>query len=194
MIRTTRQAFRAAVLAVVATVLAATLGACSGDDSDPEPEGSGASAAEEADPGVPTTASIERVTGKLRRERRAPLRRQVTKAFDAWVDAAYLGDGKQQFAVFSKDAARLARRDRLMSNAALRDRFGTVTATDRKLRIDVLAVKGRAVGVTGRFVLVLELEGDDASRTDRIVGRLLMRRAGHGWQVFGYQVKRGKVA
>jgi hypothetical protein len=195
MIRTTRRAVRAAGVAVVAVVLVATLGACSGDDADPAPEASG-SPSEQAVPGVRTTATVERVTGRWDRDRRAPLRRQVTEAFDAWVDAAYLADGSADaFAVFSEGAAALARRDRaLMSNADLRGRFDSVTATDRKLRIDVLSAEGRAVGVTGRFVVVLALTGDGAERTDRIAGRLLLRRAEHGWRVFGYEVKRGRVA
>jgi hypothetical protein len=57
----------------------------------------------------------------------------------------------------------------------------------------VLADQGRPVGVTGRFVLVLEMDGA-AQRTDRIAGRLLMRYVEGGWHVFGYDVKRGRVA
>jgi hypothetical protein len=37
------------------------------------------------------------------------------------------------------------------------------------------------------------MEGD-VQRTDRIAGRLLMRYLKDGWHVFGYDVKRGKVA
>ena len=79
-----------------------------------------------------------------------------------------------------------------MSNLGL-DGIDAVTATSRKLTIDVLADDGRPVGITGRFVLVLEMD-DEASRTDRIAGRLLMRRGDGGWKVFGYDVKRGTVA
>lgn len=191
---TSRRAARAASRAVVAGVLVLSAGACSGGgsdaDSDDAAPGDGSS---ETVPGVPTDAAFGKVTGKLRSNHRAPLRRQVTTTFDSWVDAAYVGDAANAFTVFTKGAAALARRDRLMSNGELADRVDSVTATSRKLTIDVLAHDGRPVGVTGRFVLVLELEGQ-VQRTDRIVGRLLMRRAGDGWQVFGYDVKRGRVA
>ncbi len=159
------------------------------DDADPPPGEQNSTTT-----GISTTATLGKVTGKLDRDRRASLRRQVTETFDTWVDGAYLsGDGADAFASFSKDAARLARGDQaLMSNAGMNDGVASVTATSRNLAIEVLADRGRPVGVTGRFVLVLELDGQ-ARRTDRIVGRLLMRRGGGGWLVFGYDVKRGQV-
>jgi hypothetical protein len=80
-----------------------------------------------------------------------------------------------------------------MSNAALGDRVDSVTAKKRELSIDVLADRGRPAGVTGRFVLVLKLDGQ-VTRTDRIAGRLFLRRGHGGWKVFGYEVKRGTVA
>jgi hypothetical protein len=195
MIRTTRRALRTAVAAVLSAVLVATLAACSGGGSDDDDSGdTGGTSAGEAIPGVATEVTFGKVTGKLPQAHRAPLRKQVTKTFDAWVDSAYVaGKASDAFAVFTKDAAGLAKRDPLMSNAALADRVDSVTATSRKLWIDVLADHGRAVGVTGRFVVVIELDGQ-LQRTDRIAGRLLLRRGDHGWRIFGYNVKRGRVA
>lgn len=195
MIRTVARARRAALAAVGSMVLVAGLGACSGgSDSDEEDHGGSPGTGGEAR-GVRTTATMGKVVGELDRDHRAPLRRKVTAAFDSWVDAAYLSaGGADAFAAFSTDAAVLAERDRaLMSNAALGDRADAVTAASRKLTIDALADGGRPVGVTGRFVLVLELNGE-TGRTDRIAGRLLMRRGDGGWKIFGYDVKRGRVA
>ena len=193
MYRTAQRARLTALATAVAIVLVAGLGACTGsgsdsDDADPAP------GAESSAPGIRTTATIGKVTGKLRRDQRAPLRKKVTATFDSWVDAAYLSSGGDAFAGFIKDAAKLAKKDRAqMSNAALGDRFDSVTAKTRKLSIEVLADRGRPAGVTGRFVLVLKLDGQ-TTRTDRIAGRLFLRRGHGGWKVFGYEVKRGTVA
>ena len=73
------------------------------------------------------------------------------------------------------------------------DRVDSVTAKARRLRIDVLADRGKAAGVTARVVLLIALEGE-VRRNDRIAGRLFLGYSGKGWQVFGYDVKRGRVA
>ena len=148
----------------------------------------------------PDHATIGFVKGRLKPDRRKQLRIGVTKAVDAWIDAAYVagdyprGDFSDAFKPFTKGAAALARRDKgLMSNADVGDRVDTVTAKARRLRIDVLADRGKAAGVTAQVVLLLELDGE-VQRTDRIAGRLFLGRSGSGWQVFGYDVKRGRVA
>jgi hypothetical protein len=198
MFRTAGPAVRATLATLVSLVLVAALGACSDDGPDPD-ESEAPEATGEVAPGITTTATIGKVSGRLPRADRAPLRQRVTEVVDAWIDAAYVGgdyprsDFGDAFRVFTQDARRLAEGDRrLMSNAGLGDRVDSVTATARKLQIDVLAAKGRAVGVTGRFVLVLDLDGE-VRRTDRIAGRLFLSYH-RGWRVFGYDVKRGRVA
>lgn len=198
MFHTAGPAVRTALATLVSLVLVTALGACSDDGADPD-EGGAPAASEGAAPGIATTATFGKVTGRLPKADRAPLRRRVTEAVDAWIEAAFVGgdyprsDFGDAFEVFSKDARRLAERDRrLMSNAAVGARVESVTATSRKLQIDVLAANGRAVGVTGRFVLVLDLDGE-VQRTDRIAGRLFLDHQ-RGWRVFGYDVKRGRVA
>ncbi len=192
--RTPHRARRTALATVASMVLVVGLGACSGDSGSDEDEPRSAGS-ESAPPGIRTTATIGKVTGKLDRRQRAPLRKKVTATFDSWVDAAYLSSGgADPFAGFVKDAATLAKKDRAqMSNAALGDRFDSVSAKKRELSIEVLAARGRPAGVTGRFVLVLKLDGQ-VTRTDRIAGRLFLRRGHGGWKVFGYEVKRGTVA
>jgi hypothetical protein len=198
MFHTRGRKVRATLATATSVVLMGALGACSGDD-DSEP-GGGDTPGSTAAPSTPTQAAIGAVKGKLAPDRRKQLLRRVTKTVDQWIDAAYVGgdyprsDFSDAFAIFTKDAARLAERDRgLMSNAKVGDRVDSVTATTRKLRIDVLAHKGTAAGVTGRFVLVLELDGE-ARRTDRIVGSLFLTFTNKKWRVFGYEVKRGRAA
>jgi len=193
--RTAPRARRTALAVVASMALVVSLGSCSGGSGSDEDEPSRAGSSEGGSPGIRTTATIGKVTGKLDRRQRTPLRKKVTATFDSWVDAAYLsGDGADPFAGFIKDAARLAKKDQAqMSNAALGNRVDSVTARKRELSIEVLADRGRPAGVTGRFVLVLELDGQ-VTRTDRIVGRLFLRRGHGGWKVFGYEVKRGTVA
>jgi hypothetical protein len=192
------RAVRAAVAAAASVALVTGLGACS--DGGSEPDGDEASPApEQAAPGIPTEVTIGSVEGRLKRDRRKQLRRRITETVDRWIDAAYVaGDYPRAnfsdaFAIFSKDAAALAKHDRrVMSNAKLGDRLDTVTAKTRRLRIDVLAHNGNAAGVTGRFVLVLDLDGE-VRREDRIAGSLYLTYTGKKWQVFGYDVKRGTV-
>jgi hypothetical protein len=189
---------RAALATAASLVLVAALGACSDDGSDPE--GSGPSdETSEAAPSIPTRATIGKVSGRLERDRRKGLRKRVTRAVDAWIDPAYVEgdyprtDFSDAFAAFSKDAAKLAKHDRrLMSNAEVGDRVESVTAKTRRLSIDVLANAGRAAAVTGRFVLVLKMDGE-VRRTDRIEGSLFLGHSRKGWQVFGYDVKRGTI-
>ena len=200
MFPTPARAVRAALATAASLVLVAGLGACSSDGgsdpdgSEPSPEST------EAAPGIPTKSTIGFVKGKLQRDRRKQLRLRVTKAVDAWIDAAYVAgdyprsDFSDAFKVFSKGAATLAKRDKgLMSNAEVGDRVDSVTAKARRLRIDVLADRGKAAGVTARVVILLALDGE-VRRTDRIAGRLFLGYSGTGWQVFGYDVKRGRVA
>lgn len=189
---------RATLATAASLVLVAALGACSGGGSEPE-GGDSTGGTSEAAPGVRTRATIGFVKGRLDRDRREKLRKRVTKTVDTWIDAAYVAgdyprsDFSDAFAIFTKDAAKLAKRDqRLMTNAGVGDRVDSVTAKTRRLRIDALADKGKAAGVTARFVVVLKLDGE-MRRTDRIAGSLFMGYSGAGWRAFGYDVKRGTV-
>jgi hypothetical protein len=201
MFLTPARAVRAALATAASLVLVAGLGACSSDEgSDPDSTPESSPSTTEVAPGIPTRATIGFVKGRLKPDRRKQLRIRVTKAVDEWIDAAYVAgdyprsDFSDAFKPFSKGAAALARRDkRLMSNADVGDRVDTVTAKARRLRIDVVADNGKAVGVTAGVVLLLELEGE-VQRTDRIAGRLFLGRSGGHWEVFGYDVKRGRVA
>ncbi len=185
-------------LAALALALVLGLAGCSGgDDGEPPPDNSDEGTATTTT-GIPTRVEVGEVAGRLGRKPARRVAQKVAAVVDGWLDAAYVGgdyprsDFSDAFAVFTKDAAALAKRDRrLLSNAEVGDRVDVVTAKTRKLRIDVLAHKGTAAGVTGRFVLVLDLDG---RRTDRIAGSLYLTNTGGKWKVFGYDVKRGRAA
>lgn len=190
--------------AVLAPVLALVLvvGGCSGDDeAAPDAPGETATAAA-GPPPLRTDAALGVVSGRWDRRTSPRLTKRVALVFDDWVDAAYVGgdyprsDFVGAYPHFTRGARRDATRDAaLMSNAALAPRLTGVRATRRTLRVDVLAAKRRAVGVTARFVLVMTLKGDlkKAERRQRVAGSLFLTFRGGKWTVFGYDVNRGKA-
>jgi hypothetical protein len=196
MVRSIRTAPRRAAVVALAAILLAFTG-CSGDDEpgaepSPTPTASGP-------PPVETKATIGVVSGKLPDAERERLKKKVKAVVDDWLDAAYLAgdyprsDFADAFPHFSKGAAREARRDgRLMSNEKVGRRVESVAATKRQLRIDVLAAGRKAVGVTGRFTLTMDLAGE-VNRSEQVSGSLFLTRREGSWQVFGYDVKRGRA-
>ncbi|WP_167736177.1 hypothetical protein [Nocardioides sp. 503] len=198
MVRPRRCARKAVPATALALALAASVSACSGDDepkADPAPA---ASSAPSAAAPLETTARLGRVTGRLGRPERERLRSTIAGVVDAWIDAAYLGDFPRTdftgaFPGFTKGAAADARADgRSMSNERVGARVDDVVAVRREVVVDALATRKRAVAVTARFVLAMDLEGD-VQRTDRVRGRLFLTRSDGAWKVFGYDVDRGVV-
>lgn len=148
-------------------------------------------------PAVSTRARLGRVIGRLPRPRRALVRRQVTRVVDRWWQAAYLGGDyprsgiSSSFPGFTDGAEQRARRDRLlMTNADIGDRVDSVTATRRRLVLDLLAVGTRVRSVTARFELRFRTTGERAGRVT-VRGRLFLTRRPSGWRVFGYDVTKG---
>lgn len=191
---------RTVLALVLATALATTVTACSpvgerGPPSSREEPASPGGASEP--PTLETRATIGNVEGRLDTERRDKVKTAVTEVVDAWLDAAYVAGGfprtdfDDAYPGFSSGARNQARSDSaLMSNEENGDRVESVVATKRRLRIDVLAVRTKAVGVTARFVLTMDLTGE-IERSERVAGSLFMTWRRGGWQVFGYDVKRG---
>ena len=54
----------------------------------------------------------------------------------------------------------------------------------------MVAVKGKAQGVTARFTLDFETTGD-LEQTERVKGYLLLVLEGDGWKVCGYSTSSG---
>ncbi|WP_345271273.1 hypothetical protein [Nocardioides nanhaiensis] len=199
-------------MAAVTSVLAAVvlLAGCSGgaeESGGPETPATSAPA-ETGPPPLTTRAELASVVGRLPAADRDRLQERVVAVVDDWIDAAFTEgeypraadevlDGA--FAGFTPVARERALRDRaLMSNADLADRLDGVRATRRQVRLDVLAVRGRAVGVTARTVLELQLSGQ-VQRRDRVSADLFLTYvpgadgASGGWRVFGYDVARGRA-
>ena len=184
-------------------VLLVALTACSSGSSDPaagpgdDPSGSGAT---EGPPPVETVATLGKLTGKLDQQNRSKTREQVAEAVDEWFEAAYVGgdyprdDFGDAWPSFTKGAKTDARADKaLMSNQDIGNQISAVEATTRKVTVDVLAAKGRAVGATARVVLKFSTEGD-VQRDVVVRGRLFLTRTPDGWRVFGYDVTKGRAA
>jgi hypothetical protein len=200
---TLRTPLSGALQATVATAcLALALGACSGDSSDsaagPRDGGTSATEATEAPPPLQTTATLGKVTGRLPKEKRSAVRRQVARAVDAWFDAAYVGGDypRNDFAAswpgFTTGAKVDAKADKAdMSNQDIGAQIDSVEATTRKVTVDVLAVKGHAAGATARVVLRFRTDGE-VRRKVEVRGRLFLTPTPDGWRIFGYDVTKGR--
>ncbi|GAB3196364.1 hypothetical protein GCM10027062_05500 [Nocardioides hungaricus] len=196
---------RTAAAVALALALGVGAGACSGADDPGEPaaespRGTFGPAVERA---VPTRVSLGQVTGRMDRQARQRLMREVTDVVDGWTEAAYLGGSYPRrgsanawadaWPGFTRGARDQARRDRaLMSNQDIGDRIDGVTPRRSVLVLDVLAAQGRPVGVTARVRLGFRTTGD-LERTVRVTGRLFLTRTDGQWQVFGYDVSKGMV-
>jgi hypothetical protein len=198
----TRPATRAGALLLL---LALTAGGCrDADDRTAAPAPSTSESSSPAAKPVRTRTTLGTVTGRLARKDRLRVVAAAGDAVDSWFDAAYVGKPRPRvgnafagftvgnaFAGFTPGLRAEAHADRaLLTNQALARQVDTVTATRRQVRVDVLAVRGRAAGVTARFVLDLTTTGK-VERTIAVRGRLLLTPTGHGWKVFGYDVSRG---
>lgn len=148
---------------------------------------------------VPLEVEVAAVAGgKLRGEKRARLKRRVTRLLETYVDAAFLGDYPRTdfdgaFAVFTRGAARQARGDRdLLTNHAVGDDLARVVPRRQTARLYVLRPYRRPVGLTARIRLVLdEQHSDGALRRATVRGRLVMKSNSPGsWKVFAYDVSR----
>ena len=188
-----------ALLAPVVVLVLLAAG-CSGgaDDGGRSADLAGAtSGGGEARPAVATTATIGTITGRLEKRRRAPLRAAVREVVDRWFDAAYVGgswpraDLDRAFPGFTARARAEARRDAaLMSNQRIGRRLTAVAATRRQVRVDVLGVRGHAVGVTARVVLGFRTSGA-VRRHETLRGLLRLTKVDGQWKVFAYDVSRG---
>lgn len=180
---------------LIAFVLAGTAGCTATEPSDARPDAASTAATPAEPEPLATETTIGLVEGKLSDKSVTRLKAKVGSVVDAWIDAAYAGDYprtdfSEAYPGFSPGAAKQASRDSLMSNAAIGDRIDTVELTKRRVRVDILAVKRRAVGITARFVLAQDVAGE-IKRSERIAGNLYLTYQRGDWEVFAYDAKRG---
>lgn len=174
----------------------ATLGACSGGGDD-EPDVAPRESASEASEEVTTEAAPGKVRGRLSTKAVDAIVAEITTVVDGWIDAGLGGeyprtDFAAAFARFTPDARALAvKQSALLTNAEVGADLERVELTERVVRVDLVAPKGKVAGATARIHLTLELEGG-VDRTDLVTGRLMLTPASGGWRVFGFDVRRGE--
>lgn len=187
----------------MAAAVALTLAGCGGSDSSTPSAGTPSASA--ANPPMATVVTIGQVAGAAHKPSRqrfkqqaAHLRAEVGKAVDAWFDGAFVGvdypttDFPAAFTSFTAQAkADATRQKALMTTGKLGAHIDGVTTLQRRVWLDALAPRGKAAGVTARFVLRFRTTGD-VTKAVTVSGRLfLTRSAGGAWQIFGYDVAKG---
>ena len=193
---TTRRA--AAAVATLALVL--SVAACSDDDdsgSDPEPE----PGPSEVPASVESQVEVGEVAGRLPRSKRQGIKEDAGQVVVTWLEAAYFAGSPRPkldaaFPGFTEDATRLARRDSwLLSNASLAEGVEEVVPVrPMKVRLDILAPKGRVAGVTARFRVVFDAVAGQTRRVT-VSGRVVLTRNSRGnWKIFGYDAARWSQA
>lgn len=190
--RSGRGSWGVAALAVVALVA----GGCSSGSDDEPTAGAPSSSGTPAPATVTTAVSFGQLAGKLPRPRRQQLTADVRQVVDGWVDAAYVGgdyprtDFAGSWPGFTARARAKAQRDGdLMSNRDIGGSIDGVEVEKRAVRLDVLSVGQKPVGVTARVVLRFATTGETAQDV-RVTGRLYLTKGKQGWQVFGYDVSK----
>jgi len=193
----------------LAAALACSTAGCTSDDEPSTPAEPTTSASSPAIGPAPTLdgkdasleVSIEQLSGAIRREQRPVLKRLISKPIADWVSAGYSaeaaagGSYPQAFAGWTKDAARLARRDDdVTTNATMgKDLTGVVVAASRA-RLYVFAAKGRTGGATARVNVRMTGERQDGSSTSyAVTGRLYLTREQSRWRIFGYDLTRKEI-
>jgi hypothetical protein len=152
-----------------------------------------------------TAVTIGQVAGTVQRPNRqrfharaARLSADVGKAVDAWFDGGFVGVSypttsfPDAFSTFTAQARSDAMWQKdLMTAGRLGGRIDGVTTLKRRVTLDVLAPRGKAAGVTARFVLSFRTTGDVTKKVT-LTGRLfLTQSSGSAWRIFGYDVARG---
>ncbi|MCD6638658.1 MAG: hypothetical protein LT071_01935 [Nocardioides sp.] len=177
--------------------LAGSLSACSGDDPEPPPpQPPSTSTSEPATPEAPLEVRLGQVVGRLPKDTRVAVRRQVSDVVDTWWQAAYLGgdyprsEFANAFPGFTKRAAALARDDqKMLTNSVIGPDVDSVSAIERSVVVDVVATDRRPRAATARFTLRFATTGEQSGVTI-VRGRLYLTRRLGPWRVFGYDVSK----
>ncbi len=195
-------AVRLRSLSVVTALVLATMSCTGDDDAAPEGEPSTSAATGSAPTLTEKDAALEvriaHVGGGITQRQRRVLKQDVSKPVAAWVgngvSAAVSAEGShaKAFAGWTRDAARLARRDSDVTTSATlaADLSGLVIETSR-VHLYIYARGGVTGGATARVRLRLVGERQDGSSASYIVaGRLYLTRDRGTWRIFGYDLHR----
>lgn len=168
---------------------------CSGGDDEGAP--SSPSASTSTAPGVTADVKVSTVSGSLSDAARTKAAADLGAVVTTWFDAAYLGDYPREgfgeaFGTFTEGAAKLAKKDGLMSNAGHGTQIDSVTPEVELVRLDLVAAHKKVVGATARIRLEFTTTGDYA-KTVTLVGRVYLTPGDKGgWRIFGYDMQRGE--
>jgi hypothetical protein len=180
--------------AIALILVGLSVGGCSGSDDDPGADGPSPTASSAAPAEVASKVSLGQVAGRLPKAQQAVLLGAVQPVVDGWIDAAYLEgdyprtDFSDSFPGFTAGARTKAMKDAdLMSNRDLGPAIDGVEPKRRVIRLDVVSVKQRPVGVTAHVLVTFATTGDTTKKV-RVGGRLFLTKGKQGWQVFGYDV------
>lgn len=200
-----RKGIASQVLVVVVTAAAFSC-TSRADAPSASPEGEPAPSAGTGTPAgaaaVVTRATIGQVAGRLDDTRRQRVKTEVQAVVDAYLDAAWVAgpwprdDFSAAFASFRPGAAATAATDvDLLTNHDVGAGLTAVTATRRRVKIDVLAPGDRAKAATATFRLDLELTGTAPAPTGplQVTGALYLSHHDGAWTVFGYDVDKGQA-
>jgi hypothetical protein len=183
-------------LAAASMVLCLSLGAtaCSEDASGEKNSEPPLPSGEPSTFQIETTTTLGQVVGRLPKQDQKRLAGAIEPVVQRWFNAAYVGgdyprkDFRDAFPGFTAGAREAARHDlALMSNDRIGTRISGVTPKASRIRLDILAVRKKAVAVTARFRLAFKTQGD-LQRRYGVHGRLLLTRSHPGWRIFAYHV------
>jgi hypothetical protein len=182
-----------------ALALALLVGGCSDDDGDSdaaEPPGQAGAPTLRQRP-ADLDVRIARLAGHLPKAAARDFSQRLGRVVGTWFDGAFLaGDYPRRhfagYAVFTADAARLARRSAgVTTNARLGPRWVQVVPTRRVVRLYVFAPGHRASGATARIELVMVGVGSAGVASElAVTGELYLTKTEAGWRIFGFDLNR----
>ena len=197
-----RPVTRGLVAAVTAVTLLGGATACTGGSKASGAKGDSSESPSAQPHSAPFQVEVTHVAGKLSKQRRTALAKQVRSTLTAYVDAAFLradyprSDFGDAFGTFTAGAAHDARGDQvLLTNRSLGGSTTSVAATHRTAYLSVLAPKQRPAGVTAAVDLTFVVDrGDQQAQQVHLKGRLLMTHSEKGrWSIFGYDLSRSQT-
>jgi hypothetical protein len=189
----------------LALATAASLTACTGDDSSSGATGPTTSTGATitlTQPSKPLKVSVVQLRGGVKKKQFGPVKRAIAKPIAAWVDGGFLTSSYPQtdfadaFASWTPGAADLARRDRdTTTNAVLGPKLVAVVADSQVAKLYVFASHGKTGGATAQVRLRFTGELADQSLVHfSVSGDLYLTRKDSQWQIFGYRLSREESA
>jgi hypothetical protein len=191
--RPARSARRVAVLAVLLLVTGVLAGCVGhGGSTDRRAPEAGSSVAPATAP-LRVRAAVTRVAGRLHASARKRVAARARSLVTTYLHSAFLGAegpprGTGAFPGFTPAARTMAQRDREVLTGAAYAGADRVVPRSARVKVNVVAPGGRAVGATAWVRLALAVTSGGHARSVDVAGRLLLTPTAHGWRIFGYDL------